>query len=188
MLNDECQVHRHWHFPRALTSFLRVFQGERGLSSNIAALRVDRDASITFLLRPGEALHAYGYSADQLESVMTAAATRLGLSAWRRSGSTPVRIPSGCSKRWPPAEHDCAVSNLFARYRERSPTLTLVPTIVLLVPGSIGFSSLSAVFDRDVVPGVESAFRTVPIAVALAMGLPIADVLVPMRRRLRRSP
>jgi uncharacterized membrane protein YjjB (DUF3815 family) len=72
-----------------------------------------------------------------------------------------------------------AVSNLFARYRGESPTLTLVPAILLLVPGSIGFSSLSALLNRDVVPGVESAFRTVLISVALATGLLIADVLVP---------
>jgi len=80
-----------------------------------------------------------------------------------------------------------AISNLFARYRQQPPTLTLVPAIVLLVPGSIGFSSLSALLNREVVPGVESAFRTVLISVALATGLLIADVLVPMRRRSRPS-
>lgn len=53
---------------------------------------------------------------------------------------------------------------------------------VLLVPGSIGFSSLSSLLDRQVVPGVESAFRTVMISVALTTGLLIADVLVPPRR------
>jgi uncharacterized membrane protein YjjP (DUF1212 family) len=80
-----------------------------------------------------------------------------------------------------------AISNLFARVRRQPATLTLVPAIVLLVPGSIGFSSLSAMLNRDVVPGVESAFRTVLISVALATGLLIADVLVPARRRSRGS-
>jgi hypothetical protein len=37
--------------------------------------------------------------------------------------------------------------------------------------------------NRQVVPGVESAFRTVLISVALATGLLIADVLVPPRKR-----
>jgi uncharacterized membrane protein YjjB (DUF3815 family) len=81
-----------------------------------------------------------------------------------------------------------AVSNLFARVRHQPATLTLVPAIVLLVPGSVGFSSLSALLNRDVVPGVESAFRTVLISVALATGLLIADVLVPVGRRSRGSP
>jgi uncharacterized membrane protein YjjB (DUF3815 family) len=62
-----------------------------------------------------------------------------------------------------------------------------VPAIVLLVPGSIGFSGLSGLLNREVVPGVESAFRTVLISVALATGLLIADVLVPMGRRSRAS-
>jgi uncharacterized membrane protein YjjB (DUF3815 family) len=53
-----------------------------------------------------------------------------------------------------------AISNLFARVRRQPATLTLVPAIVLLVPGSIGFRSLSAMLNRDVVPGVESASRT----------------------------
>jgi uncharacterized membrane protein YjjP (DUF1212 family) len=75
------------------------------------------------------------------------------------------------------------VSNVFARIRRSPAALTLVPAIVLLVPGSIGFSSLSSLLDRQVVPGVESAFRTVLISVALATGLLIADVLVPPRRR-----
>jgi uncharacterized membrane protein YjjP (DUF1212 family) len=75
------------------------------------------------------------------------------------------------------------VSNLIARIRHQPASLTLVPAIVLLVPGSIGFSSLSSMLNRDVVPGVESAFRTVLVAVALATGLLIADVLVPSRKR-----
>ena len=75
-----------------------------------------------------------------------------------------------------------AVSNLFARTRRRPAALTLVPAIVLLVPGSIGFSSLSSLLNRQVVPGVESAFRTIMIAVALATGLLIADVVVPPRQ------
>jgi uncharacterized membrane protein YjjB (DUF3815 family) len=75
------------------------------------------------------------------------------------------------------------VSNLIARIRHQPASLTLVPAIVLLVPGSIGFSSLSSMLNRDVVPGVESAFRTVLVAVALTTGLLIADVLVPSRKR-----
>jgi len=77
------------------------------------------------------------------------------------------------------------VSNTFARIRHQPAELTLVPAIVLLVPGSIGFSSLSSLLDRQVVPGVESAFRTVMISVALTTGLLIADVLVPPRRGAR---
>lgn len=70
-------------------------------------------------------------------------------------------------------------SNALARYRRQPAALTLVPSIVLLVPGTIGFSSLSLMFQREVVSGVESAFRTALVAVSLATGLLIADIMLP---------
>jgi uncharacterized membrane protein YjjP (DUF1212 family) len=70
-------------------------------------------------------------------------------------------------------------SNALARYRRRPAALTLVPSVVLLVPGTIGFSSLSLMFQREVVSGVEGAFRTALVAVSLATGLLIADILLP---------
>lgn len=56
-----------------------------------------------------------------------------------------------------------------------------VPGILLLVPGSIGFRGLTALLDKQVVPGVETAFRMITIAVALAAGLLIASVVAPSR-------
>jgi Putative threonine/serine exporter len=46
--------------------------------------------AITFVLRLAEALHAYGYSAGQLESAMTAGAASLGFEA--QFFSTPASI------------------------------------------------------------------------------------------------
>lgn len=70
-------------------------------------------------------------------------------------------------------------SNALARYRRQPAALTLVPAIVLLVPGTIGFSSLSLMFQREVVSGVEGAFRTALVAMMLATGLLIADIVLP---------
>jgi uncharacterized membrane protein YjjB (DUF3815 family) len=56
-----------------------------------------------------------------------------------------------------------------------------VPGILLLVPGSVGFASLTALLDRNVVPGVETLFRTILMAVALAAGLLVASVVRPAR-------
>jgi hypothetical protein len=44
-----------------------------------AASLASEDASIRFLLRLGRAMHAYGYSAEQLERALIAMAGRLGL-------------------------------------------------------------------------------------------------------------
>lgn len=71
------------------------------------------------------------------------------------------------------------VSNLIARRRGTSPATTLVPAILLLVPGSVGFKSLTLMMNRDVLSGVEAAFRMISMVAALVAGLLTAGVLVP---------
>lgn len=70
-------------------------------------------------------------------------------------------------------------SNLYGRRLARSPIVTLVPSILVLVPGSVGFRGLLSILDREVVNGVEAAFRTVLMVSALVAGLLIANVAVP---------
>jgi uncharacterized membrane protein YjjB (DUF3815 family) len=74
-------------------------------------------------------------------------------------------------------------SNAFARTWRRPASIPLVPGILMLVPGSIGFRSLAWLLDRETVPGVEAAFRMVLVAVSLATGLVLASVVLPERRR-----
>lgn len=64
---------------------------------------------------------------------------------------------------------------------KRPPAVVRVPGILMLVPGSVGFRGLTALLDRQVVPGVETAFRMITMAVALAAGLLIASVVAPSR-------
>jgi uncharacterized membrane protein YjjB (DUF3815 family) len=73
-------------------------------------------------------------------------------------------------------------SNTYAYLLRRPASVTLVPGILLLVPGSIGFRSLSSLLDREVVTGVETAFTMVLIGAGLVAGLLLANVLVPERR------
>jgi len=70
-----------------------------------------------------------------------------------------------------------AYGNIF----NRPAAVLRVPGILLLVPGSVGFRSLTALLDREVVPGVETAFKMIMMAVALAAGLLIASVVAPTR-------
>lgn len=72
-----------------------------------------------------------------------------------------------------------AVSNVVARHRHGSPSTTLVPAILLLVPGSVGFRSLTLLMNRDILSGVEAVFRMFVTAAALVAGLIIAALLVP---------
>jgi uncharacterized membrane protein YjjB (DUF3815 family) len=75
-------------------------------------------------------------------------------------------------------------SNLYARLLNRPSTVTLVPGILLLVPGSIGFRSLASLLDREVVLGVETAFQMGLMAVALVAGILVSNIVVPPKRTL----
>jgi uncharacterized membrane protein YjjB (DUF3815 family) len=72
-----------------------------------------------------------------------------------------------------------SLSNLLARRRGGSPATTLVPSILLLVPGSAGFRSLTLIMNRDVLSGVEAAFRMLVMVAALVAGLLMAGVIAP---------
>lgn len=74
-------------------------------------------------------------------------------------------------------------SRVYARRTGRPEVLPLVPAILLLVPGSIGYRSLASLLERDVVLGIETAFRMILVAVSLVAGLLLANALVPGRRR-----
>ncbi|HXU44279.1 MAG TPA: threonine/serine exporter family protein, partial [Thermoanaerobaculia bacterium] len=77
-----------------------------------------------------------------------------------------------------------AGSNLYARFLDRPAAITQVPGILFLVPGSIGFKSLAALLESDVVSGIETAFRMTLVAIALVAGLLVANVVVPPRKAL----
>ncbi|HEX8705332.1 MAG TPA: threonine/serine exporter family protein [Myxococcaceae bacterium] len=75
-------------------------------------------------------------------------------------------------------------SNALARLRNRPSVVTIVPGMMLLVPGSLGFRSLESLLARDVLAGVDTAFSMLMVAVAIAAGLLFANALVPSRRVL----
>ena len=73
-------------------------------------------------------------------------------------------------------------SNWYARLTNRPSQITLVPGLLLLVPGSVGLRSLASLLDKNVMVGVESAFHMVLIAVSLVAGILIANVVSPRRK------
>jgi uncharacterized membrane protein YjjP (DUF1212 family) len=75
-------------------------------------------------------------------------------------------------------------SHLCARLRRLPASVTLVPGILLLVPGSIGYQSLDFFIAQDALAGMQTAFRTTLVAAALVGGLLFANVLLPPRRNL----
>lgn len=77
-----------------------------------------------------------------------------------------------------------AMSNIFARLKDRPSSLFQFPGIILLVPGSMGYRSLSFLFERDVLGGLGTAFSMIALATALVVGIFFGNILVKPRRSL----
>ncbi|MDJ0841831.1 MAG: threonine/serine exporter family protein [Acidobacteriota bacterium] len=69
----------------------------------------------------------------------------------------------------------------FARWKNRPSSITIVPGIMLLVPGSLGYRSLQALLNAQTLPGLETAFQMMLVAVALVAGLIFAGIVLPPR-------
>ncbi len=75
-------------------------------------------------------------------------------------------------------------SNAIARLRRRPAAETLLPGILLLVPGSLGFRSVSFFLAGDTAQGIEVAFSMTMVAFSIVAGLLVAHVLLPSRKAL----
>jgi len=76
------------------------------------------------------------------------------------------------------------VSNGLARWMNRPAANFLVPSLFLLVPGSVGLKSVDSLLAHDVLGGVQTAFEMSLIAVGLVGGMLVANVVLPARRHL----
>lgn len=72
--------------------------------------------------------------------------------------------------------------NLFSQYKRRSPTTLLLPSIVFLVPGSIGLKGLNLLLSNNLALGAEQGLKTITTAVLIVSGLFFADAIWPTGR------
>ncbi len=75
-------------------------------------------------------------------------------------------------------------SNAYARIWNRPAMVPQTPGLLILVPGSIGYKSLTALVESDTIHGVELAFSMAIIGVSLAGGLLLANQVVSPKRML----
>lgn len=71
-----------------------------------------------------------------------------------------------------------SASNLSARLFRRSAMVTQVPGLLLLVPGSIGFLSVTSMLGQQVEAGIATAVRLGIIGISLAAGVLAGNVVV----------
>lgn len=69
-------------------------------------------------------------------------------------------------------------SNVFAKIKKRNSAIMLVPGMILLVPGSLGFFSISNLLQSNIVEGIEIALKMLTTSMALVMGIIVSDVLL----------
>ncbi|MBM4130458.1 threonine/serine exporter family protein [bacterium] len=74
--------------------------------------------------------------------------------------------------------------NLYERRRRRPAVVMIVPSLIMLVPGALGYRSLSFLMERDVVAGIDSAVIALLVGVSLVAGMLLANVLLPPRHAL----
>lgn len=77
-----------------------------------------------------------------------------------------------------------AMSNIFARFKDKPSSIFQWPGIILLVPGSVGYRGMSSLFERDVVGGLDTAFTMVTLAMALVVGVFFGNIMIKPRRSL----
>lgn len=75
-----------------------------------------------------------------------------------------------------------AMSNIFARLKNRPSSIFQFPGIILLVPGSVGYRSLSFLFERNMVGGLDTAWTMISIAMALVVGIFLGNIIIKPRR------
>ena len=77
-----------------------------------------------------------------------------------------------------------ALANVYARFAHRPGAVIREPGILLLVPGSVGFRSMSYLFTNEVGMGAQTGILLVTLLIALVAGLLFGDLLVAPRRSL----
>jgi len=77
-----------------------------------------------------------------------------------------------------------ALANLYARFAGRPGAVIREPGIILLVPGSVGFRSMSFLLDRNTELGVDTGVLLMTLLVSLVAGLMFGELLVSPRRSL----
>lgn len=73
-------------------------------------------------------------------------------------------------------------ANLYGRLGRRPSPVVLVPGLLVLVPGTIGFRGVVALLENEVISGIDAGFTMILTAVALVAGLLTAAAVLPSRR------
>lgn len=75
-------------------------------------------------------------------------------------------------------------SQLRGRIANRPVSVMMIPGMMLIVPGSVGFSSVSSLLSLDTVAGLQLAVTVASVVVAIVTGLLLSAAIIPSRRAI----
>ena len=137
---------------------------------------------------PALLVGAFGFAilfrAARRDWLVVMGAVVVGYLATRWGGALSVHIPGAPMGVFLGGVLLSALSNLYARFMHRPGALIREPGIILLVPGSVGFRSVSYLFERDTTLGMDSGILLITLLISLVAGLLFGDLLVSPRRSL----
>jgi len=112
------------------------------------------------------------------------AAVILGYLATRLGGALPIHLNGATFGVFLGGLLLSALANVYARYAGRPGAVIREPGILLLVPGSVGFRSVSYLLERNASLGFDSTVLLVTILISLVAGLMFGELLIAPRRSL----
>ena len=157
----------------------------------------DFDEACRFIIKLGTMAHGYGPNAIRLESYLSRLTLALGYHGVFRS--TPTEMVFTLSKKqgaWqrhhiatmPGTGLDLAnlfgtiiaviFANIWGKVTDRSTSIVLLPAIVLLVSGSIGFRGLAAISVGQTATGEQQFVQMFVVALTIAAGLLVGNTIV----------
>ncbi|WP_267222517.1 threonine/serine ThrE exporter family protein [Dyella silvae] len=127
---------------------------------------------------------AISFRAARRDWLVVMAAVVLGYLATRWGGALAGKIPAAPFGVFLGGLTLGSLANLYARFVHRPGAIIREPGIILLVPGSVGFRSVSSLLERDTTLGLDTGMLLITLLIALVAGLLFGDLLVAPRRSL----
>jgi uncharacterized membrane protein YjjP (DUF1212 family) len=138
-----------------------------------------------FMVLPGSFALAVLFKTNKKDIPFAMAAVFLGFGLMKACSLVPVLVNGSLPMvAFLSALGITMASNLFAQKFNRPGALIRVPGIILLVPGSLGFTTFNVVFAKDISGSIDLAFSVIVALVALVAGILFGNLLVSSRRYL----
>ncbi|GAA4347022.1 threonine/serine ThrE exporter family protein [Kangiella taiwanensis] len=79
-------------------------------------------------------------------------------------------------------------ANLAYRIKQVPTAAVMMPGFIILVPGSVGFRSLTEILDHNIIGGLETAFNMIIVGISLITGLLVSSIATLPKPKIKTEP